>query len=678
MHEGGERDKIPGILPFLVLLLFALLIEGVVFQVSSWSSLFHRDRTVFEELWIEGGTETSPGSGQYMAGEEGLQIRIPEVDQEVSNLFLALEADGQTEIPYQISLTDEGNYYAYPLPEQVWIPGLEQTYYTQIHASGKVGEITIWLDLPADSTVTVAGVCANARIPFFFAPLRLLLVLGLLLSGYRIYRGNGEGAFCRGSRGQLAGLAAVCGILLVMGWKLVHINPVCVEAPWPHHRQYQELAEALSKGQVFLDARPSPELMAVENPYDTIYLQANQISYQPDYAYYEGKYYVYFGIVPELLFYLPYYKLTGSHFPNYAAVFLCYSGFVLAVFGLLREMIRTWFPKTTYGIWLLLGSLTVCCGNYLFLVARPDLYNVPIMAANMFTAGGLWLWLKGKGTEEVRKRRLWYLGGSLCMALVAGCRPQMLFFSCLAVPLFWQEVITERKLFSKKGMGDTLCLCLPYVVVAGGIMYYNAARFGSPFDFGATYSLTSNDMTKRSFRFSQALLGIWHYFLQLPAVKCEFPFLEGMQISSTTYMGRLNAEYTYGGMLAGNAFLWILLFAGSVRKYMQHKKVWGAAVMGVLITVFLAVVDVTGAGILQRYMADMIWGIWLAALLVFLSLWDRCEDPQKKKKLLYGLLGICVLQFFYATGIIFGNGDLGINLRVAAPRLYHAVKSLFP
>lgn len=30
-------------------------------------------------------------------------------------------------------------------------------------------------------------------------------------------------------------------------------------------------------------------------------------------------------------------------------------------------------------------------------------------------------------------------------------------------------------------------------------MWYNAARFGSPFDFGANYNLTSNDMTRRGF-----------------------------------------------------------------------------------------------------------------------------------------------------------------------------------
>ena len=53
----------------------------------------------------------------------------------------------------------------------------------------------------------------------------------------------------------------------------------------------------------------------MKNPYDTIALQAAGIGYRADYAYHNGKYYVYFGIVPVLLLYLPYYLLTGGALP---------------------------------------------------------------------------------------------------------------------------------------------------------------------------------------------------------------------------------------------------------------------------------------------------------------------------------------------------------------------------
>ena len=86
------------------------------------------------------------------------------------------------------------------------------------------------------------------------------------------------------------------------------------------------------------------------------------------------------------------------------------------------------------------------------------------------------------------------------MALVAGCRPQMVLFAALALPILWPRYITEKRLCSRAGaQGKRAAFILPVVLVAVGLMWYNAARFGSPFDFGANYNLTSNDMTRRGF-----------------------------------------------------------------------------------------------------------------------------------------------------------------------------------
>mgnify|MGYP000823610677 CR=1 FL=1 len=99
--------------------------------------------------------------------------------------------------------------------------------------------------------------------------------------------------------------------MLAGAFFFVRINPACRQNLAVHHAQYQELAEALSEGKVSVgDAEEA--LLAMKNPYDTIALQAAGIGYRADYAYHNGKYYVYFGIVPVLLLYLPYYLLTGA------------------------------------------------------------------------------------------------------------------------------------------------------------------------------------------------------------------------------------------------------------------------------------------------------------------------------------------------------------------------------
>lgn len=669
-----------GLLPCLCLLILALVTELAVCNFSAWKSLFYKDRIVFESMVVEGGSPTEAEAGEYVVTEGVLTLHIGQVEQEVHNLLLALDFSGHEPVYYTISLSDEGNYYPYALPEQVLLPDIERTHYTNLYPAGKVSELTIELTVPAGSVVKVNGICANARIPFVFSLGRLGLIWAAAALVYytcRAGKGGLQLKTCDESRQQKLLTAVVVALLILLAWKLAHVNPICIQSPWPHHKQYQELAEALAGGSVSLDVEPSEGLLQADNPYDTIYLQANGIDYRADYAYFEGQYYVYFGVVPELLLYLPCYLLTGHHLPNYMAVFLFYSGFILAVFALYREIVRRWFAGTPYFLYLAVSILTVGCGNYLFVIARPDLYDTPIMAANMFTVAGLWLWIKGKYTESEWGKKAAYFLGSLSMALVAGCRPQMLLFSFLAVPLFWEEVIKKRELFGKKKPADTICICLPYVLVAAGIMYYNAARFGSPFDFGATYSLTSNDMTKRSFQVEQTLLGLWHYFLKPPVMTAEFPFLQGIQITSDSYMGKLNAEYTYGGMLACNALLWGLLFIRCGKEGLKKKGIGALALFSIGVSVALGIVDVTGAGILQRYMVDMIWGMLFAAVLVVLALWEQCQGQKERGRLLTFIMVVCLLQAIYGFGVVFGNGDLSVNVRSSNPNLYYYVKSLF-
>ena len=51
---------------------------------------------------------------------------------------------------------------------------------------------------------------------------------------------------------------------------------------------------------------------------------------------------------------------------------------------------------------------------------------------------------------------------------------------------------------------------IPFIIVGLGLMYYNYIRFDSPFDFGANYNLTTNDMTLRGFNIDRIFLGIYY------------------------------------------------------------------------------------------------------------------------------------------------------------------------
>ena len=77
------------------------------------------------------------------------------------------------------------------------------------------------------------------------------------------------------------------------------------------YEQYGALAHSLLNGRLDLRQDPPEELLALDNPYDSTAREAAQVNSLWDHAYYNGRYYVYFGIVPCLLFQLPFEAVTG-------------------------------------------------------------------------------------------------------------------------------------------------------------------------------------------------------------------------------------------------------------------------------------------------------------------------------------------------------------------------------
>ena len=204
------------------------------------------------------------------------------------------------------------------------------------------------------------------------------------------------------------------------------------------------------------------------------------------------------------------------------------------------------------------------------------------------------------------------------MALVAACRPQMLVGSFLILPFFWQYV---KESFSRSGERKALFIrifwtALPYVIVAGLLMYYNWARFGSPFDFGANYNLTTNDMTHRGFHLDRLPFGLFMYLIQPPEFTGTFPFMTPSHID-TNYQGTTIMETMYGGFFWFNLITGAVLFIRQAKNSLKEKGLWGITVLSLVMAVVVVCADIQMAGILQRYGCD--FGIFYAAL--------DCPDP---------------------------------------------------
>ena len=438
-----------------------------------------------------------------------------------------------------------------------------------------------------------------------------------------------------------------------------------------HHAQYQELAEALSEGKVSVgDAEEA--LLAMKNPYDTIALQAAGIGYRADYAYHNGKYYVYFGIVPVLLLYLPYYLLTRGALQNYVAVFVFFAGFIIAAAGFVYELMKRYFKEQPF---LSVGGRNRDARRKLFDVlsvnSTGSLPCADCCVRDVCNRGTLAVSGRAESSEKS--------GGAVCVWLFLygshGRMPAPVYPVCSTGGcLFWERVFVKRELFSKKGWRQTAALVVPYVLTAAGLMAYNALRFGSPFDFGASYSMTSNDMTHRGTNLERILYGIWYFLFEPMQMEGKFPYLQSASIA-TDYLGKLVTESWFGGIFACSMLTWGIFLLGRLKKngVLSKELTWFCCV-SLAAALVIGCVDANGAGILIRYGCDVSFGIFLAAVVAVLG---AAKAARQKK--VYGLyVAWLKAAIFFQAAVLFlilVNKDGSINLQTGNPALYETIRA---
>lgn len=682
VHKPTVRHMVKSV---LAIVLIAFLLETFLFNINYFTSASYNTVSLNNRLTLQ---ETN--DEQYKITAVNHILEFSDLNTEVHNIWLNFDyRQPAQELTIKIQFTDEAHHTYFDSTEYtVGVPDVQvstlsdQSEYINLNTTGLVGNLRI--EITGEDVVypiKLSDVAINAHHPFDFNATRFIFMVGLLalVFAFRprsaIYRIGIVGEPKKSKAAIITAVAIeMCLItsFLFMGSNLVGVATEnynsgswdgtslvnVFETGGDNAQQYAELAKAMAHGQLYLEEEPPQWLQDMDDPYDKGARDEAQKetgdAYLFDVAYYEGNYYVYFGVVPVLLFYLPFYLVTGANFPTAIGVLIAVLAFVLGCSALLDRFARYHFKRVSLGLYLLLQiPLVMCCG-VLYLVKFPTFYSLPIALGLAFSVWGLYFWMKGRASEHPEK---WYLAGSLCMALVAGCRPQLLVLSLLAFPLFWRAYITKKRLFTPRGAREFACLIAPYAVVAAGLMGYNYARFGSLTDFGANYNLTVNDMTKRGWNIGRLAPALFTYFLQPPSATGVFPYLQPAPFD-TTYMGQTIKEVTFGGILVCLPVLWVLPFAKRILqlRFSQRstRTIAGVIIVLILGGVLVALADAEMAGILQRYFADFSF-MFLAAvvLLVFIVNENLTRGSTTQNVLMKVLIVLVTVSVAYSALLCF-------------------------
>jgi hypothetical protein len=444
--------------------------------------------------------------------------------------------------------------------------------------------------------------------------------------------------------------------------------------------QYNHLADALLSGSLSLDLPSSPILDSMENPYDpALRAQLNKEAREPiywDYAYYDGSYYCYFGVVPCLLTFLPFKALTGMHLRTDIVV-VAFACLTLAASALLLvELAKKYAKDISLGQYLIgFILLGLSCG-VLEQAFLPRIYPIPILSALFFTYMGLYFWIKAE--RQFAQSRTWnkaYLvAGSFSIALTLGCRPQFVLACLLAFPIFFDE-IKQREFFSVRGIWNTLAVIVPFLIILAPIAWYNRARFGSWTNFGASYNITGGDMTSYTFNAVKIMVQFLEYLFLPFQLISSFPYIS--TINTSPLLQKLPMLFTNEPFYAGFMFLTpvtLCLFGLLFKKPRRALKERGGLILSVAclaIAAFDIVVASYVSGTNMRYFADFAWLLLIPTVLLLWSLPSN-DGPKGKLNPAIALLSLVGIGLYCWTFL--GTDRFGA-LYIECPTLFNVVKN---
>lgn len=666
------------ILKFGILIIASLLIEIFVCNFRHFESLRYSEIEDYTIQYDDGIQVNDDGSITVL--EEGTRrIELLNINQKVHNIRLDIEkafTDKEFEkrlavVTVQLFMTDQGNTIYYGMPPRNVIHKVEDTHYIKLNLSGESEKLAIDLSAHPGSVLYIHDIALNVVKPFAFSMVRWIGILAtmLLICGCVQMKKLAAVVYDTKCVWQNVVLVALVGVTIGIWTFFAGTNLYFTESWNTNH--YYNLTEALAAGQAEMLFGPSEALMNMENPYDYGERLREGVEFYWDFTYYEGSYYVYFGVVPVVLIYLPFFLIMGYHIMNYKVIIL---GMVLLAIGwllLLRKIVNKYFKNTSYVLFLMLYFLSINAVGCAMMAHHPDLYSVPIVIGLQFTVWGWYAWLCAR-ERAGWKRYLLLFAGAFCMALVAGCRPQLLLGSFMIFPLLvvdWYRKWKEKDYSFVKDIG---VIAVPYLVVAAGLMYYNYIRFDSPFDFGANYNLTTNDMTVRGFRLDRIATGIFAYLLQLPRFKCSFPYLEDTYIDSG-YQGITIKEAMFGGVLATNLLLLVGIAVMFRRNFYAQKRIYAVHVMSVLSALIIVVMDTQMAGILYRYTMDFMIFLYIPAIMAIFCLDNKLKDNVCYVWLMRGVWA-CFMWGMLYYGLFYVVQDAD-NMEYMNPELYYRIAS---
>lgn len=289
----------------------------------------------------------------------------------------------------------------------------------------------------------------------------------------------------------VAFVAAIAAVLAFLYWTAATsggLLPLPLgQAAYTDH--YNLLLHGLLKGHLYMDVPVDPAMLSATNPYDPKVWVPH--GFMIDTSFYHGHYYIYYGVVPLLVFMLPFRLLTGGDLWLGAAAELAVILAFLSLVWLWLRIRRDYFARTSSAI--LFGSILVLgiAAGLPWLARRPMMYEFAIASGCWF--GTLMLHCLYSALSS-KNRTAWLAAAGVFLGLAFGSRPTLLLMILAPAWVLWHFLRAERPSLAScvrlaPSIRPALGFAAGFAVIGFGVLLYNYLRFSNFFDFGFNYLL---------------------------------------------------------------------------------------------------------------------------------------------------------------------------------------------
>lgn len=643
--------------------------------------------------FVAGGSDVKDFRTEYSddvipSGDEITQVLLSDLGFEVNSVSFVIAAEEDTQFNATASIladddsTGDGFYSI--TSEKIAVTSVEKKHTLYFRSAGDADSVVVSFSDYEDK-FTVTDFTVNPGYAFGFNAVRFLLITVVAMSIYLYKNRSEEKKISPHIKTRRAVAVALCVCIAATAFVAVlnstgsDTQPVNYPLDYPvdYYNPYIQQFDAFQKGQLHLDVEPTEELLNLENPYNPN--EREGIYYLWDRAFYEGKYYSYFGVTPIFTVYYPVYLLTGS-LPNDNFVISVYA-FMAAVFFALAVM--QWYKnssKKNSPYFAAACAVFAYLSSFALIIFRGTarFYYIASMAGMAFTAAFMYFMLKALGEAKDKNRIVYFAlaGISFAFAFHARVNSILPFAITVAVFVIRHLVIRIKESKFKLCVAECAALGIPVAAAVAASLVYNHARFGSPFDFGTAYQLTVADTSLYKLSLSGLLPAVFHYFIHPFSVSRSFPYIGFNYINLGNY-GSLT--YVDSGLGIFAMPFMLMLFASaaifkSKRLCKGRKALLATALASLVVTAFF---DFCMGGVIFRYTADIsLYAAFLAAVIAL-----ECGEIVTEK---YGsgankVYSYAVSALGSLTVIVAAGAALipSGNLVDSSPVVFEAIKDFF-